>query len=56
MLKAYDWRQNFVQKSAVEERRISNVRSQIVGIDNVDKNDSDLIIDVLLVEGLKYNL
>ena len=33
-----------------------NVRSHIVGIGNISKNDSNLITNILLVEGLKYNL
>ena len=33
-----------------------NVQSNLGGIDNVGKNDSDLIIDIQLLEGLKHNL
>ena len=33
-----------------------SIKSKIIGIGNVSKNDSDLIIDVMLVEGLTHNL
>ena len=32
------------------------IKSKIIGIGNVGKNNSDLIIDVMLVEGLTHNL
>ena len=57
MLKGHDWRLKFVQKFTFEEKRTNdNVRSQIIGIGNMGKNDSYLIIDILLVEELKHNL
>ena len=33
-----------------------SIKSKIIGIGNVGKNNSDLIIDVMLVEGLTHNL
>ena len=32
------------------------IKSKIIGIGNVNKNNSDLIIDVMLVERLTHNL
>ena len=32
------------------------IQSRVIGIANIGKNDSDLITDVMLVEGLTYNL
>ena len=32
------------------------IKSRIIGIDNIGKNDSNLINDVMLVEGLTHNL
>ena len=34
----------------------NGIKSKIVGIGNVGKNDSDLITDVILVERLTHNL
>ena len=34
----------------------SGIKSNIIGIGNIDKNNSDLITDDTLVEGLTYNL
>ena len=33
-----------------------DIKSKIIGIGNVDKNNSNLIIDVILVEELTHNL
>ena len=34
----------------------NGIKSKIVGIGNISKNHSDLIIDIMLVEGLTHNL
>ena len=47
---------NLLWKKGRVETFVDNVRSNIVGVGNVGKKDSDLIVDVHLVEGLKHNL
>ena len=34
----------------------NGIKSKIIGIGNIGKNNSDLITDVMLVEGLTHNL
>ena len=34
----------------------NGIKSKIIGIANVGKNNSDLITDIMLVEGLTHNL
>ena len=50
------WFKNLKPKDGGVVKFTNGIKSRIVGIDNVGKNDSDLIIDVMLVEGLTHNL
>ena len=47
---------NLKPKDARVVKFADGIKSKIVGIGNVGKNDSDLITDVMLVEGLTHNL
>ena len=54
ILQTYDWKQVLVQKPQPKDGGVvkfaDGIKSKIVGIGNVSKNDSNLITDVMLVE------
>ena len=50
------WFRNLKPKESGVVNIVDSIKSRIVGIGNVDKDDFDLIIDVMLLEGLTHNL
>ena len=50
------WSKNLRPKNGGVVKFANGIKSKIIGIGNVGKNNSDLIIDVMLVEGLTHNL
>ena len=50
------WFRNSRPKDGGIVKLANTIKSKIVGRGNVSKNDSDLITDVMLVEGLTHNL
>jgi len=50
------WFRNLKPKDGEIVKFADGIKSKIVGIGNVGKNNSDLITDVMLVEGLTHNL
>ena len=50
------WFRNLRPKDSAIVKFTDGIKSKIVGIGNVGKNDSDLITNVMLVEGLTHNL
>ena len=50
------WFRNLRPKDGGVMKFADGTKSKIVGIGNVSKNDSDLITDSMLVEGLTHNL
>ena len=50
------WFRNLKPKDGGIVKFAAGIKSRIVGIGNVSKNDSNLIIAVMLVEGLIHNL
>ena len=49
------WFQNLRPKDGGVVKFAYGIKSKIIGIGNVGKNDFDLINDVMLVEGLTHN-
>ena len=56
MTKNKSWFRNLRPKDRGIVKFADGIKSKIVGIGNVGKNDSDLITDIMLVEGLTHNL
>ena len=56
MTKNKSWFKNLRPKDGGVMKFANGIKSKIVGIGNVGKNDSDLITDVILVERLTHNL
>ena len=56
MTRNKSWFRNFKPKDGGVVKFADSIKSRIVGIGNVSKNDSDLIIDAMLVEGSTHNL
>ena len=50
------WFKNLKPKDGGIVKFANGVKSRILGIGNIGKNDFDLIIDIMLVEGLTHNL
>ena len=50
------WFKNLKPKDGGIVKFADGVKSRILGIGNIGKNDFDLIIDIMLVEGLTHNL
>ena len=50
------WFRNLKPKDGGVVKFVDPIESKIIGIGNVSKNNSNLIIDVILVEGLTQNL
>ena len=50
------WFRNLRPKDGGVAKFADGIKLKIVGIDNVGKNNSDLITDVMLVKGLTHNL
>ena len=50
------WFRNLRPKDGRIAKFTDGIKSKVIGISNVGKNNSNLIIDVMLVEGLKHNL
>ena len=50
------WFRNLRPKDRGVVKFADGIKLKIIGIGNVDKNNSDLITDVTLVEGLTHNL
>ena len=56
MIRNKSWFRNLRPKDGAVVKFVDGVKSRIVGIGNVGKDDSDLITDVILVEGLTHKL
>ena len=56
MARNKSWLRNIKPKDGGVMKFIDGIMSKIVGIGNVSKNDSNLITNVMLVEGLTHNL
>ena len=56
MTRNRSWFRNLRPKDGGVVNFADGIKSKIIGICNVDKNNFDLIIDVMLVEGLTHNL
>ena len=50
------WFRNLRPKDGGFVKFANGIKSKIIGISNIGKNNSDLITDVMLVEGLTHNL
>ena len=50
------WFRNLKSKDEGVVKFASGIKSRIVGINNVGKNDYNLITDIMLVEGLTHNI
>ena len=50
------WFRNLKPKDSGIVKFADRINSRIMGIGNIGKNDSDLITDVMLVEGINHNL
>ena len=50
------WFKNLRPKDGVIVKFADGIKSKIIGIGNVGKNNSDLITDVMLVEEWTHNL
>ena len=50
------WFRNLRPKDGGIVKFADGIKSRIMGTNNVGKNDSDLVTDVMLVEWLTYNL
>ena len=55
MIENKSWFRNLRSKNSGVVKFANSIKSKIVSIGNVGKNNSDLITDVMLVEGLTYN-
>ena len=50
------WFKNLRPKDGGVVKFLDGIRLRIIGIGNVGKDNFDLIIDIMLVEGLTHNL
>ena len=50
------WFRNLRPKDGLIVKFADGIKSRIVGIGNIGKNNSNLIIDIMLGEGLTHNL
>ena len=56
MTRNKSWFTNLRPKDSEVTKFADGIKSRIMGIGNVGKNSSDLIIDIMLVERLTHNL
>ena len=50
------WFTNLRSKDRGVVRLANGIKSKIIGIGNLGKNNSDLITNIMLIEGLTHNL